>query len=188
MRRLLFTTLALCAFALPMTGCRTSSVKLLIPDFDSSYVLGISFWKQTQDPSATECLQGRRGTVCYEPVGSIVFDEIEVRTQQAAVTSTRTRTRTSRRARGSWGTTSTAEPTVVEYLHYHNTNDLTGAMGDQVVVLNRDEATGAVTLEVTFLLLTDEQKAAYGDEVGSFKVKTFNAAGSSPLSSETIRL
>jgi len=77
---------------------------------------------------------------------------------------------------------------VVEYLHYHNTNDLTGAMGDQVVLLDRDETTGAVTLEITVLLLTDEQKAAYGDETGQYKVKTFNAAGSSPLSSETIRL
>ncbi len=60
-------------------------------------------------------------------------------------------------------------------LNYSNSNDLEGEMGIQQAVLD-ESVPGAVSMKLAFLALVDDP--------ASYRIKTFNAAGASGISSE----
>ncbi len=72
LRALSFCLLALLAF--PMAACDVSPVTLMIPDFDSAQVDGITFWR----------LDGATGQYAEEM--SVVFTDVRVEGSQELVT------------------------------------------------------------------------------------------------------
>ncbi len=62
-------------------------------------------------------------------------------------------------------------------VYYSNSNDLDGEMGVQEAILDESVA-GEVMLTLAFLDLVDDP--------GTYRIKTYNAAGASPISSEYV--